>query len=304
MLFAQFRVLVLTFSSLRLLFLLISFLGVFEMRYWRQLLGTLATFALIYPAVLYCGQKHLYLFPDMAYVSPLAKGIPEFEEKPFITPDGMKIMGWYVKGDSDKPAILFFHGNSGQIALFAPSMKPYIDNGYTVFMSEYRGFGGTAGEFTQETLYGDAKVAFDFLHDELGHKNIIAYGYSMGTAPASFVASNCPALGLVLAAPFYSLKKVAGEQNIPLATLALKYELPSYQFIQSYEKPLLIIHGLEDTLIDPHHGKDLFNICPSTVKELQLIPEQSHNALFFKDKGHPVVLSWLENTMVAQTVEE
>lgn len=264
---------------------------------WRHFLGTLATLALIYPFVLYCGQKHLYLFPDMGYVSPQDMGETVFEEKPFLAVDGMRIMGWYAKGNSDKPAILFFHGNSGQIAKFAPLMKPYIDNGYTVFMSEYRGFGGTTGVFTQDTLYSDALAAFDFLHTTLGHQDIIVYGYSMGTAAASFAAVNRPALGLVLAAPFYSLKKVAGEQNIPLATIALKYELPSYKFIKNYHNPLLIIHGEDDTLIRPRHGKDLFELCPSKEKELKLIPEQSHNALFFKNKGHKAVLKWLNELL-------
>lgn len=263
------------------------------MKYWRQILGTLATFALIYPVVLYCGQKHLYLFPDRVYISPGAKGLSEFTEKPFMSADGLKIMGWYAKGRKEKPAILFFHGNSGQIALFAPSMKPYVDAGYTVYMSEYRGFGGTLGEFTQDFLYKDAMKAFDFLHNDLGHENIIVYGYSMGTAAASFTAANRPARGLILAAPFYSLKKVAGEQHIPLATAVLKDELPSYQFVQSLDKPLLIVHGEDDTLIHPHHGEDLFNLCPSKEKEFRLIPEQSHNALFFKDKGHAEVLKWL-----------
>ncbi|MCM1324687.1 MAG: lysophospholipase [Acetobacter sp.] len=265
------------------------------MKYWRQFLGTLAALALIYPLVLYCGQKHLYLFPDKGYISPAEKNMPEFIEKPFITADGMRIMGWYAKGEDDKPAVLFFHGNSGQIAKFAPSMKPYIDNGYTVFMSEYRGFGGTIGEFTQDTLYADAAAAFDFLYNTLGHSEIIVFGYSMGTAAASFVAANRPLLGLVLAAPFYSLKSVAGEQHIPLATMMLKYELPSFQFIKKYQNPLLIIHGDSDTLIDYHHGQDLFAICPSKNKMFRLIPEQSHNALFFGNKGHPEVLKWLDS---------
>lgn len=263
------------------------------MKYWREFLGTLAGLALIYPIVLYCGQQHLYLFPDKGYVSPADKGLPQFVEKPFKAADGLTVMGWYAKGDADKPALLFFHGNSGQIALFAPSLKPYLNSGYSVYMSEYRGFGNTAGKFTQESLYGDAKAAFDFLHKTLGHDDIIVYGYSMGTAAASAVAAERPARGLVLAAPFYSLKKVAGEQNIPLATAALKYELPSYRFVKTYKGPLLIIHGAEDTLIAPKHGKDLYELSPSSDKTFTVIPKLSHNALFFGDKAHPVVLGWL-----------
>lgn len=262
------------------------------MRYWRQFLGTLAGLALIYPMVLYCGQKHLYLFPDKRYISPIENGMPQFVEKPFTATDGIQIMGWYAKGDAEKPALLFFHGNSGQIAKFAPSMKLYIDNGYSVYMSEYRGFGKTVGEFTQDTLYSDAKEAFDFLHNTLGHREIIVYGYSMGTAAASAAAANRPARGLILAAPFYSLKKVVNDQPIPLATAALKYELPSYKFVKNFSKPLLIIHGAKDTLIAPKHGKELYDISPSSDKTFAIIPEQSHNALFFENKAHPVVLEW------------
>ncbi len=265
------------------------------MKFRQKCMAFLAAAALSYPIVLYCGQQHLYLFPDKGYVSPAEKGLPQFIEKPFTATDGLKIMGWYAKGDADKPALLFFHGNSGQIAKFAPSLKPYLDNGYTVYMSEYRGFGGTAGEFTQDTLYGDARAAFDFLHNVLGHGDIIVFGYSMGTAAASATAAERPARGLILAAPFYSLKKVAGDQHIPLATRALKYELPSYRFVRAYKGPLLIIHGAGDTLIAPTHCKELLSLSPARDKEFILMPELSHNALFFGDKAHPAVLEWLEN---------
>ncbi len=263
------------------------------MKYWRNILGGLAVSALIYPVVLYCGQKHLYLFPDKGYVSPESCDMQMFREMPFASFDGMRIMGWYVKGDDDKPALLFFHGNTGQIALFAPAMKTYADAGYTVYMSEYRGFGGTPGDFTQQALYEDAQAAYDFLHDALGHRDIIAYGYSMGTAAAAAAAGKRAVSGLILAAPFYSLKKIAGEKNIPLATMALKYELPSYSFIKNYRRPLLVVHGDEDTLIPPQHGQDLFALAPAKDKTLMLMKGQSHNALFFGDKAHTAVLGWL-----------
>lgn len=263
------------------------------MKHWRNIFGGLAIFALAYPLVLYCGQKHLYLFPDKGYISPEACGMNGFQEAPFASYDGMRIMSWYAKGDDDKPALLFFHGNTGQISLFAPAMKTYTDAGYTVLMSEYRGFGGTPGDFTQQTLYKDALAAYDFLHDTFGHADIIVYGYSMGTAAASAVAGQRPAQGLILAAPFYSLKKIAGEKNIPLATVALKYELPSYLFVQNYRRPLLVVHGTEDTLIPPKHGQDLFALAPAKDKMLLLMKGLSHNALFFGDQAHPKILNWL-----------
>lgn len=108
-------------------------------------------------------------------------------------------MCWYAKGNPDKPAILFFHGNAGQIATFSLQMAAYLREGYSVMMPEYRGFASTPGEFSQENIYRDGAAAYDFLHRQLGHSDIIIFGYSMGAAAAAAVAAQRPAQGLVLA---------------------------------------------------------------------------------------------------------
>lgn len=161
----------------------------------------------LYIFLLYLLQNCFIIFPDSSYISPQQAGIPRFQEKPFTADDGTKIMCWYAKGNPDKPAILFFHGNAGQIATFSLQMAAYLRKGYSVMMPEYRGFASTPGEFSQENIYRDGAAAYDFLHRQLGHSDIIIFGYSMGAAAAAAVAAQRPAQGLVLAAPFYSLKK-------------------------------------------------------------------------------------------------
>lgn len=250
----------------------------------------------IYSFVLYFIQESFYVFPDKYYISPLDINMPQMEEKIFINKNNIPITNWYHKGNPDKPAILFFHGNKGQIARFSKQMIPYINNGYTVMMSEYQGFGNTLGTFTQENIYSDAVEAFDFLYNNLGHKKIYVFGYSMGTAPASYLAFyKTDTQGLILAAPFYSLKKIAGEKYIPLARQLIKYELPSYKFIQKYNRPLLILHGEDDTLIPYKHGIDLYNINISKNKSIRIIPNTDHAELFFNDKISASIIDWIEN---------
>jgi hypothetical protein len=107
------------------------------------------------------------------------------------------------------------------------------------------------------------------------------------------VAAQRPAQGLVLAAPFYSLKKIVSEKPVPGAALILKNELPSYRFVSMFRKPLFIVHGAEDRLIPPSHGKALYGLSPSKDRELKILAGQSHNALFFEDDGHKAILDWL-----------
>ena len=247
----------------------------------------------LYIFLLYLLLNCFIIFPDSSYISPQQAGIPRFQEKPFTADDGTKIMCWYAKGNPDKPAILFFHGNAGQIATFSLQMAAYLRKGYSVMMPEYRGFASTPGEFSQENIYRDGAAAYDFLHRQLGHSDIIIVGYSMGAAAAAAVAAQRPAQGLVLAAPFYSLKKIVSEKPVPGAALILKNELPSYRFVSMFRKPLFIVHGAEDRLIPPSHGKALYGLSPSKDRELKILAGQSHNALFFEDDGHKAILDWL-----------
>ena len=106
----------------------------------------------LYIFLLYLLLNCFIIFPDSSYISPQQAGIPRFQEKPFTADDGTKIMCWYAKGNPDKPAILFFHGNAGQIATFSLQMAAYLRKGYSVMMPEYRGFASTPGEFSQENI--------------------------------------------------------------------------------------------------------------------------------------------------------
>ena len=238
-------------------------------------------------------QDYLIFYPDRFYAGPSSAGAPAFEERPLVTADGHLIMAWYAKGDADKPAILFFHGNAGQLATFAPHLKAYIDAGYPVFMPEYRGFGLSGGRLSEETMYADAVVAFNYLKDRLGHDKIVVFGYSMGTAAASAAAGMCSADALILAAPFYSLEREVGDKPVPLARLVLKNRLQSNRFIAAYPGPLLVVHGNEDKLILPYHGRELFELSPAADKEFFLAEGVDHNRLFFDDGNHRTMLDWL-----------
>ncbi len=258
---------------------------------------------LVYTVCLYVVQDRLIFFPDEDYVGPALAGTPEFEEYPLVTADGRMIMGWYAKGDADKPAILFFHGNAGQIAAFAPHLKAYVAAGYPVFMVEYRGFATSWGKLTEDTMYADAVSAFDFVKDRFGHRRIVVFGYSMGTAPAAALSFMRAPEALVLAAPFYSLEREVGDKPVPLARMVLKNKLPSYKFVGKYEGPLLIVHGSADKLILPAHGKDLFALSPSDEKTFHLVEGVDHDGLFFDDENHLIILEWLADREKKVAVE-
>ena len=217
----------------------------------------------------------------------------QFRELPMITPDGKRIMAWYYKGKPSKPVILFFHGNAGQIARFAPQMKTYIKEGYSVLMPEFRGFAGSEGYLSESAMYEDAEMWFDFLRQQSGHRRIVVFGYSMGTAPASRLAGTRQPDAVVLAAPFYSLRREVADKKVLFATWVLKRNLESNRYIAEYIRPLLIIHGGKDRLINPRHGQDLFELSPAEDKKFELVQGVNHYRLFFDEKNHQRIVEWL-----------
>lgn len=252
-----------------------------------------AVFLFFYFVSLYSVQNSLLFFPDKTYVSPQNAGTPDFEEHPIVMKDGQMVMSWYAKGDVDKPMLLYFHGNAGQIATFAPMIDLYRREGYPVLMLEYRGFASTGGKRTEETMLSDAIHTYDYVKQVLGFEKVVAYGYSMGTGVASGLSQYRMLDGLILAAPFSSLKGLVKEKPVPFATLILKTNFLSDNALASYSAPLLIIHGKQDKLIPPHHGEKLFDIAQSADKTLELLGGQDHYNLFFNAINHLNVLEWL-----------
>ena len=253
-------------------------------------------FVCAYTLILYFAQENFYLHPNKKYISPTQCGMPQFEEIVLKTEDNIEMLNWFAKGDKNKPVLLFFHGNRDQMADFAPSLSPYLKEGLNVMMAEYRGFGGTKGKFSQDNLYKDATRVYNYLKDDLKFENIYVFGYSMGTAPASYLASEKNPKGVILGAPFYSLKEVAGERNIPLAKYIIKYEMPSYKFVKQYKGNLLIVHGTADKVVPVQHGKRLYELSSSNSKKLVLLPNASHRDVFFNDKGgFPHIIDWINS---------
>ena len=246
-----------------------------------------------YLVTLYSIQDYLLFNPNKNYQSAEDISISGFSEVLLKASDGTEIMNWYHKGDENKPAILFLHGNTGQIAYLAPAMPPLLDAGYTVLMMEYRGFGKTKGNISQKTVVEDAALAFDWLKNK-GYSKVVVYGYSFGTAFSSALTEVRNVDGLILTAPFSSLYQLVSEKNVPFAKYILKDKYMSVDYLKKYNGPLLIVHGKNDKLIPYHHAETLFENAISPDKELKLLDNETHHSVFFENKNIPYILEFLK----------
>jgi alpha-beta hydrolase superfamily lysophospholipase len=174
----------------------------------------------------------------------------KFEEINIKTADNKTLSGILFKVDSSKGIIFYLHGNAGALDSWGEVAKTYTNLHYDVFMIDYRGYGKSEGHIaSQQQLFEDVQLAYDFVKKRYPENKIIVLGYSIGTgAAASVTANNHPHL-LILQAPYYSLTDMMRHSYPIIPTFILKYKFETNKYLQNCKTPVVIFHGDADEVI-------------------------------------------------------
>ncbi|MGA8292927.1 MAG: alpha/beta fold hydrolase [Rhodoplanes sp.] len=138
--------------------------------------------------VMYLAQRSLMYVPDLSRVSPSAAGMPQAEEVTLTTADSERLVAWHVAPQSDRPVILYLHGNGGALRHRVHRFTQLLQHGFGMFAVSYRGFGGSTGSPSETGLLLDAETAYAFCTDYYAAKRIVVWGESLGTGVAVAVA--------------------------------------------------------------------------------------------------------------------
>ncbi len=206
--------------------------------------------------LLYFMQEKMIFFPVKLRADYKFNYTQKFEEISVLTSDKLKLSGLLFKADSAKGLIFYLHGNGGALDTWGNVAKPYTDLNYDIFILDYRGYGKSEGEISNEKqLYGDVQSAYDQLKKRYAENNIVIVGYSIGTGPASMLASkNAPKM-LILQAPYFSLSDMMNKEYPFVPDFLLRYKFDNYAFVKKAKAPVLIFHGNADEVI--YYGSSL-----------------------------------------------
>ena len=124
---------------------------------------------------------------------------------------------------------------------------------------EYPGYGVYIGKPSQEQILIDAEILFDYLQYYIGipTENIIVFGRSLGSGPATFLASRRNPGALLLMSPFTSLKDVARGVAGKLGSLLIPDQFRNIDEISSVLCPTFFVHGKGDSLVSYKHTVSL-----------------------------------------------
>jgi hypothetical protein len=248
------------------------------------MLNLLFSLAGIFALIVIVGRllhRYFIYIPDRTRVDPKDAGLQGVEEVVFKAADGTKLIAWYLPARAGKPTLLYFTGNSGNAANRASKIKAIANDGYGVFLLNYRRYGGSEGRPSEPRLTADAVSAYDTLRGlGVAPHDIVAYGESLGTAVATRLSLQRHVEGLVLEAPFTSIVDVGKLmwKYFPL-DLIMADQYRTIERVGAVTVPVFVIHGGRDAIIPLDQARHVFHEA-AEPKSMVVVPQAGHNDLF------------------------
>jgi alpha-beta hydrolase superfamily lysophospholipase len=171
--------------------------------------------------------------------------------------DGQLVRYVLFKGAQAKATVLFFHGNGGTVCYRAFHAEHLRSPDYDLVMLEYPGYGADPIPPSQARILPNALAAYDLFKADHPERPILLFGKSLGSGPATYVAAQRPASGLIAQTPYPSINAVADQRFFFLPVSWLNHS-PFYakDWAPLVECPVLVLHGTDDEVIHFKLGKE------------------------------------------------
>ena len=211
---------------------------------------------------------------------PGSYGFP-YEELTLKALDGPLINAWYVPNKPDSPVILLCHGNGGNISSRLEKLAILRKAGASVLLFDYRGYGRSAGNPSEQGTYRDAEAAYGWLTriKNTAPERIFFHGESLGVGVAVEMALRHKPAGLIAESGFTSIVDMAGMvfPYLP-GRLLVRFNYDNLSKISRVACPVLVMHSPQDDIIPYAMGRRLFEAAPQPKSFFEL--KGDHNEGF------------------------
>jgi len=177
--------------------------------------------------------------------------------------------------------ILYCHGNKHNMDYYWDRVMYLHRLGANVFIFDYRGFGLSEGESSEQGLYEDGSAALEYLKsrpDFLIDK-LCLYGYSLGNVVSIYLAAEkVDPFCLIAEAPFASANSLTQGSSIldlPAGWLT-DGEFDNVEKIKEINTPLYVLCGRDDDFVrTKDNGWFIYNNAPPP-KRWKQVPQANH----------------------------
>lgn len=226
---------------------------------WKSIAISLSRFFVLYVLVCvfaFAIQRSLLYFPSHHRETSTLK--PWLEKG--------ELIGYCRESENPSTIWLMMHGNAGQASdrQYALDRIPPTDSLYVL---EYPGYGQRAGSPSQDSFNEAAADAYRTLLGKFPNVPVGVIGESIGSGPASTLASQTPPPAkIILIVPYDSLYNAASGRMFFLPVwLLLLDRWDNVSALKDYRGPLEIYGAVHDDVIPFRHAQNLARQLPQAV---------------------------------------
>ncbi len=220
---------------------------------------------------LFIVQRRMIYFPTPPVTVPASEA-----QTMIFSHAGQSLKVLHIEGTGNR-TLLYFGGNAEEVALNIPQFKKLFPK-YSIYLFNYRGYGGSTGMPSEAALFSDAVAFYDHLHGN--HRDIAVMGRSLGTGVAVYLASQRKAELLILVTPFASMTSLA-QHHYPFfpVSLLLKDRYDSERRAMDLKVPTLVLLAENDEVVPRKNSERLVAAMDPHLTEKVVIPHAGHNTI-------------------------
>lgn len=241
------------------------------LRFFFWLIAILLLLYIVLCLFFYFFQERLIFYPTKLRSDVEFSYTAEFEELFFEVEEGVRLHGLLFRarsavddldrqastdrspfstGPSSPGLVFYLHGNAGALDSWGYAADVFLEEGYDVFILDYRGYGKSEGEISSKKQFlNDVAIVWEEIGKQYREEDIIISGFSIGSGPAAWLASQNKPKMLILQAPYYSLENLAKRYFPFLPAALLRYNFTTWQYLQKVDAPIVLMHGTADEII-------------------------------------------------------
>jgi hypothetical protein len=238
----------------------------------RQVLWMLQIALIVYlgfGAFLFLAQRGLMYFP----VPENTIGTLPIEH---VEQGDVQLKLWVVN-PGQAQAVIYFGGNAEDVYYNADDFAAVLPE-HTVYLVNYRGYGGSGGDPSETALFADALAIFDQL--QARHGAVSVMGRSLGSGVATYLASRRPVERLLLVTPPDSAVALARRfyPVYPVGWL-LKDRYESVRHAEAISAPVLMLVAGQDRIVPREHSERLAAAFADGQVVMRVIDAAGHNGI-------------------------
>lgn len=247
----------------------------------------IATSLLVYGMIcflLFVFQRQMIYFPSPEVNVP---GVTHI----ILDTGKVRIKVWTLNPGREK-ALIYFGGNAENVAYNIDDFRTLFAD-RTVYLVNYRGYGGSSGSPHEAGLYSDALLAYD--HFSKRHSSVSVMGRSVGSAVATYLASKRDVEKLILVTPFDSAVSV-GKKLYPFfpISLILQEKLDSVGRAAEISADTLIVAATDDEIIPYEHTQNLVEAFTKAQVQVASLGEAGHNTVHLHSAYRKTIAAFMK----------